>query len=84
MAYFYGWLRGEKGKKVTHTGSDTSGLNGVLNGYSFGVRVSLFNDGKEDKAEIFLTGGSNEKIRPVSIGFYNRLDLIKNIRNKKF
>lgn len=78
MAHFYGWIRGEKGKKVTHIGSETSGFNAVLNGFSFGLRVSLFSDGKEDKAEVFLTGGSNTDIVPILIGSYSREDLLGN------
>lgn len=84
MAHFYGWLRGEHGKKVTHTGSDTSGLNAVLNGFSFGIRVSLYFDGNEDKAEIFLTFGSNEELRQsktVSLGTFCREDIFKALRD---
>lgn len=77
MAHFYGSLRGEKGKKVTHTGSETSGLNATLNGFGFGVRVSLHFDGNEDKADIYLTGGSNDEMKPVLIGTFGRMDIIK-------
>ena len=86
MAHFYGWLKGEHGKKVSHIGSETSGLNGVLNGLSFGVRVSLFNDGIEDKAEVFLTFGSNDEsngLKRLSIGTFSRVDLLTTHKKRK-
>ena len=83
MARFYGWIRGEKGKRVVHIGSETSGLNVLLNGHGFGVRASLFYDGVEDKVEIYLTGGSNDEVKPVMIGSFVRSDLIRIRRERK-
>lgn len=77
MAHFYGWLRGERVKRITETASETTGLKAVLNGFSFGVRVSLYNDGKEDVAAIYLTGGSNEKVIPAIVGTFTRKSLLE-------
>lgn len=83
MAHFWGSLKGEFGKKVTNLGSKLSGLEASLNGSDFGVSVSLYNEGEEDKVDIYLTGGSNEKVTPVQIGTFTRKDLIKVVHGKK-
>jgi hypothetical protein len=62
---------------MSNVGNETSGLNTVVNGFSFGVKVDLF-DGKENKTKIFFTGGNNvdQQNRLLGVYKYSSLHLV--------
>jgi len=72
MAHFIGKVHGARGQ-VTRLGHGS--MHTEANGWDFGVKVNLYQKDGEDRAEIYLTGGSRGNCIPVIIGDYSRADL---------
>lgn len=71
MAHFRGTLQGNRGE-TSRLGSKASGLEATLNGWNFGVRVSLFVDTNgNDAVHIALTSGSDFRGAYKAIGCFN-------------
>lgn len=79
MSQYIGYLNGSKGE-ASRLGTKQSGIVSNVNGLDFGVRVSLYHRDGEDKADIFLTGGSHAEESPVFIGTFRADDLHRNIK----
>lgn len=69
MAHFRGTLKGNRGE-ASRLGTARTGLVVTANGWDFGVKVILREDG-HDIADIYLTGGSHAADVPVYLGSYS-------------
>ena len=60
MSHFYASIQGSKGE-VTRQGTKSSGIDGHIRGWEFGVRVQIYvNDDGEDEVHITITDGSGD------------------------
>lgn len=69
MAHFRGTIKGTRGE-ASRLGTAKSGLIVNANGWDFGVKVILKEDG-HDIADIYLTGGSHDAEIPVYLGSFS-------------
>lgn len=76
MSRFYGSLHGSARLQATRRGNASSGIEGHIRGWDFGVRVEMHvGEGDNDVAIISLTGGSSNSNSIATVGTFREEDV---------
>lgn len=67
MARFRGTLKGNR-NMVSRLGHEKSGLQATVNGWNAGINIVARTRNNEDVFEIYITGGSNQRIPESPLG----------------